>query len=186
MTTLTNFCCAETVDDIKRCIDNYGLPNEEQQALIVNYHCYCGNMDIVKYFVEIHDFDVNAANTGFEYVCEYGYMDLFDYLVSKGINIVSGDAKCQQTVLFTAVRRNQLDIIIKLLPLMTREQINLSENGWTVVHIAAFKGYLDILKHLTIYGAELNVPNHRGDTSLTIAKRVGHKHIVEYLSDFWI
>lgn len=177
-----------SVEDIQKCIDRGDdLYQTHENTIYVNpyvYHCFYGNTDIIKYLVDVCADNVNHemfTDLGFDLVCAEGHVDLFDYLVSRGtfkIKSITG-----VTPLAFAAYKGQLDIVIRLLPLMSIDQIN-SKNtsGMTCVHMAIEGLSLDILKHLTIYGADLNVADNNGITPLMLAKQLGHNHIVEYLS----
>lgn len=55
------------------------------------------------------------------------------------------------------------------------------ERGDTPLHIAAYKGFLDIVKTLITHGAHIEVKNFEKLTPLFLACRTGQKNVVEYL-----
>lgn len=199
---IEKICKATRMDDIKECI-NCGLSPEctvdKYMTTPFIHHCAKGNTDIVKYLVEVCNVNIEKynvyGNTGFGMVCEYGHMDLFDYLVSRGVNFITKNFKCR-TPLMNASYYNQLEIVRKLLPLMTLEQINYTDiNGYNAVYSAVFGSavfgygmtilkYLDILKHLTIEGCNLDHEDNYGNTPLSLAQQNGLAEIAEYLSDY--
>jgi ankyrin repeat protein len=71
--------------------------------------------------------------------------------------------------IFGYTRLNDLDklsILLKENP----ELINTKEDGLTALHIAADRGYLDIVKALIDAGADLNIRTDDEDTALHLGK----------------
>ena len=57
------------------------------------------------------------------------------------------------------------------------------ENGWTLLHFAAYQGWLDVVKLLTTkYKCDVNVTSSNNyKTPVFIASREGHLSVVKYL-----
>ena len=53
--------------------------------------------------------------------------------------------------------------------------------GWTALHIASDRGYLEISELLTSSGADVNIRNSYGETALHIASMNGRLEIVQLL-----
>lgn len=182
---------AQTVSDIREIIARGGNPKEYLNYYLNTpfyHHCSKGNTDIVKFLLEVYDVNIDQLNgyhsTGLHIVCMAGHVDLFEYLVSRGAKIAQKDSGwC--TPLAYAVECGNIDIVSRLLPLMTKEEINITDtSGNNVAHIAARNGNLNILRHLTIEGCDLNFRNRDDKTPIMISRENNHDHIVEYLSDF--
>lgn len=176
---------AKTIEDIKLCIDrgeDVNLEIDEPFTTPFIYHCSKGNTEIVKYLVEQCNVDITPCRwgdvTGFSEACIHGHMDIFDYLITKNI-------KKDSRLLLHIIEKEQLDIMIAILPLLSKSDINISDY-YSPVGIAVEYRRLDMIKHLHIYGANLNIPfNHGyGTTPLQYAKYKGYDEIVEYLSDY--
>ena len=56
-----------------------------------------------------------------------------------------------------------------------------NHDGWTVLQIASFRGYLEISELLTSSGADENIRNSGGHTALHYASINGHLKIVQLL-----
>ena len=55
------------------------------------------------------------------------------------------------------------------------------QNGWTALHMASIKGYLEISELLTSSGADVNIRGRHGSTALHYASSNGHLEIVQLL-----
>ena len=57
------------------------------------------------------------------------------------------------------------------------------ENGWTLLHFAAYQGWLDVVKLLTTkYKCDVNITSiSNNKTPVFIASREGHLNVVKYL-----
>ena len=166
-------------EHIQKQLDN----GRYDDGLFLEY-CHDGNLEGVKYLVETLGVDINAPG-GIGNVCLTGQMHIFDYFLSKGVNMMP-EPECLGgfTTLICAVMRSQFPLALRLLPLITPEYINQSDSsGQTAVHNAVRMNSLYMLKHLVSYGADLNKKDKRGKTPIMIAEEEGFLDIVDYIKD---
>lgn len=55
------------------------------------------------------------------------------------------------------------------------------EDGWTLIHLAAYENSLDLLNFLADLGVDINLEEDHGNTPLVLAARYGHLQIVKRL-----
>lgn len=190
MSFSNDFRNAKNTEDIQNIIIKGGNPNMFLNDFLhcpIHYHCYNDNLLIVKYLIEDLDVDINIKNgydnTPLHIVCCHGYMDIFDYLVSKGAKLSELNS-CKSTPLIQSIICGNIDIVIKLLPLLTKDEICMIDTSGNAAYWAVRCGRLDILYHLTIYGIDLNYLDRNNKTLVDIAKDNGYTHIIDYLSNF--
>lgn len=73
------------------------------------------------------------------------------------------------------------DIMVELLIQHGAQFIQEKETLLTVLHHAAARGHLEVVKILVNYGHSTNVYDNAGDTPLDIARICEQHHVVEYL-----
>lgn len=85
------------------------------------------------------------------------------------------------TALHYATKYGQTGIVRLLIDNKCNVDVQDKEYGTTALHKAALKGYTEIVKLLIANKCNVDVLNKGGDTDLQIAKRNGHKDIVNLL-----
>lgn len=66
--------------------------------------------------------------------------------------------------------------------ILNGESVNsCDEDGWSIMHIATWYGYLEIIKLLNYYGADVNISCNEGNTPLLLACQKGLLEIVIFL-----
>lgn len=112
---------------------------------------------------------INTVMKGFSpltITCARGHTDVFDLLVSYGADITIR-TKFNQTPLITACENNKIDIVDRLLPLLTFEEINASDySGCTALFYCKTVSVLD---RLYLHGCNLH---HRNNDRCTRIKRL--------------
>ena len=56
-------------------------------------------------------------------------------------------------------------------------------NGATPMHIAAQKGYADVIRVLAKFGVDVNIPLNNGATPMHIAAEQGHANAIRVLKE---
>lgn len=136
--------------------NNTGKWNLEDLLILAVYN---NRLDIVKYFVEVCNFDVNVRGSVRNSQITFfrvppincaaiaGHFEILKYLVKSGANVNS--------------------IFLGRSPLLD----------------ASEKGYFEIVKHLIEYGADIELYDLSKRTSFWLACRNNHKKIIRYLFD---
>ena len=136
-----------------------------------------------------------------------GFIEIVKYLLSKGANPNIQDRVSQtalsnysrwhtiylmiyrvlqenKTALIVAVMNNQIVCIKPLMEYGANPNLY-SKNGWTALYIAAYRGFLNIVKELvSAYGVrqiDMNIQNSVGRNALMVACMEGHLEIVKIL-----
>lgn len=65
----------------------------------------------------------------------------------------------------------------------TPDEVN-DETGETLLHLAARKGYVDLIRKCLLWGFDINFRNEHGHHAIMIAAKHDHFPIVQYLSSF--
>lgn len=131
-----------------------------------------GNLEKVKEYLENPSIDVNKkdffGSTALFYACKFGFMDLIEFLRSKGatFDVVNTYGQTPLIAACTALRRDVVDIILS----ETTEHINVGDKeGYTPLFWAINPDHLDLIKLLVEKGADSTVKSVRGNTILHFA-----------------
>lgn len=53
--------------------------------------------------------------------------------------------------------------------------------GWTVLHVASYRGNLELVQFLVAMGSDINAENSSSYTPRQLAEYKGHENVVEFL-----
>ncbi|BET30758.1 hypothetical protein wCauBTS_13650 [Wolbachia pipientis] len=158
----------------------------------LHYAAYNGKLDVVKYFIDEKKIDVNIKdNNGWaslHWASWGGHLDVVKYLIDKKANINAKDKNSkipldvatgqkhddvveylQQTQLslnkqlIAAVQGGDLSKVKNLVSQGTSLDTKYND-GWTLMHYAAYEGRLDIVKYLVDKWAILEIKYNDGRT----------------------
>ena len=59
-------------------------------------------------------------------------------------------------------------------------------SGWTVLHLAAMKGHLEVVRYLVGQGADVVARDNNGDTARYFAAVEGHTDVASYLASLYV
>ncbi|GFT56280.1 hypothetical protein NPIL_467881, partial [Nephila pilipes] len=108
-----------------------------------------------------------------------GHTSVVKLLLENGANANLADIENRNSVEF-AVAHGKVEVV-KLLLKEKHVHINDKGNdGFSLLHIAAQAGYLNIVTYLINQGADVNSQNDAGSKPIHIATREGHKDVVEF------
>lgn len=150
-----------------------------------------GNLDVVKYLIEVKEVDLNAkdnnGNTPLHLATGEGRLDVVKYLIDEkkaDFNVKNDDG---WTPLHCAAEKGKLDVV-KCLIDEKKADFNVKDNyGQTPLHAAAYWGNLDVVKYLIdekkVDFVDFNVENNYGWTPLHRAAYSGNLDVVTYLVD---
>ena len=101
---------------------------------------------------------------------------LFD-LISKNVSLAEVETKC-----YDAFNHGRRDEALRLLKQVKDPLIVKSKNNFTILHCAAYHGWLDVVKQL-INDHQFNpdCEDDSGNTPLSKARGNGKQHVVNYL-----
>ena len=119
-----------------------------------------------------------------QYAVKFGSRDMIELLLEYGAKVRAGEIK-SDTVLHTIVKNKSANMF-ELFCRMVRLGANVNAQDRrlnTVLHIAARKGYLDILKFSVKSGADVSMVNEYNVTAIMLAR--GHNRVacVEFLEE---
>lgn len=127
---------------------------------------------------------LSSASYPIHLLCQKGLDRMVYLLLSLGVDIAVQDAK-GRTPLHILAYFNHVHTANVLVESAGIEYINCTDNyGLTPLHLACKKNHLDMVRHLTQWGASLESPDAEGRTPVDFAERQGHHAILAYLEDF--
>jgi len=143
--------------------------------------CRQGKLEIVKYLIQKGgklDIKDNEGRTPLEsllYRLRYDNFKVIEYLDSLGIVDVDqkhsdcnkGDIK--ETVLHKAIRLEKMDYVKHLVENRKADVNSVDKKLNTPLHVAADRGFFEIVKYLVEQGAEINAKNKHDSTPLLTA-----------------
>ena len=110
----------------------------------------------------------------------FGCDEPVDVYTSQEIAFVPGKIEGEAQGFFQAVNAGDLDSVI--LSIETGLDIDTQDDrGATALHIAAYRGQIDIAEYLILQGADLTLVNNDGLTALATAEYVRHAPLVMIL-----
>jgi len=169
---LQNACDTGDIDRIKFIIDTNQVTDITD---ILLYSCRIGNLDIVKYLINIgadYKVSIEKALTTASF---YGHLEITKYLVDKGtdnkielVNIDNSKALC-----FAAEKGN-----LEIVNYLVEAGANIHIYGGYPLYQSAGNGHLLVVKYLVEAGANIH---DRNDQALKSAIIGNHSHVVKYL-----
>lgn len=153
--------------DVNACDSSYH--SDSALLLAVSY----GHFELVKFFVENHNGDVNAPL--FTAVGK-GHIDIVKYLVAQGADVSTLKYYHGETLIHAAAKNGHLDI----LELLVEEygvsvDVSSKHDKITPLHYAAENGYADIVEYLIEHGAN---PNSKDRWDKTPIMRAASENIM--------
>ena len=147
------------------------------------------SLPILKHLVENHQTELDlcaARNDGMAPIhlaCSKGSLNLVQYIIERSpLSLELRDSSHRLTPFLIAVQYKQLEVSKYLIS----KKCNLSASnnkGLRSAHISAWKGHIDILKHLVENDyCDLNATDHQNRTPLQIAVACDQLEAVQYLT----
>jgi ankyrin repeat protein len=156
--------------------------------------CKGGNLDVVKYLVDVQRANVNAKDkynkTPLHNACycrngrRFGLglegLDVVKYLVKHGADVKAKD-HYNNTPLHYACRNGNLDMVNYLIEQGADVEAKDNDND-TLLHYACYNGNLELVKYLVVeQGADMNAKDNRNNTPLYRACQSENPNLVKYL-----
>lgn len=117
--------------------------------------------------------------TPLQIAASFGYTNVVKTLLDNKANVTIRDNK-NRIAVELAISRGHLKVVETM---MEHEQFDIhakSKDDFTLLHIAAQNGDLDIIKILVNNGADVHARNRQGSKPIHIAAREDHAVVVEY------
>ncbi|GBL99074.1 Ankyrin-1 [Araneus ventricosus] len=145
-----------------------------------------GFENIVKILLSHNNFQkaVNARTkkgiTSLHLAALQGHINIIEILLQAGAKVGCKTSN-NRTPLELAITRGHLHVVKYFLDQNVQGVNDRNSKGYTLLHIAAGAGKLDIVEYLLNKGANICVKADGGKKPIHIAAQEGHKDIVEYL-----
>ena len=143
-----------------------------------------GNLKTVENALN-NDFDVNSTDankrTLLMLAAYNGHTQMVELLIAKGADINMRDT-INRTALMFASTGPFVTTVQALLQSGAEPNLTDDQENWTAAMMAAAEGQLDVLKVLVANGADLNMVDVDGESSLDFAKANGHVEVAKYIN----
>ncbi|XP_022417653.1 protein phosphatase 1 regulatory subunit 12B isoform X4 [Delphinapterus leucas] len=180
LTALHQACIDENVDMVKFLVENGASVNQQDSEGWTPLHAAasCGHLNIAEYFIS-HGASVGVVNSEGEAPSdlaeEPAVKDLLLQQVKKqGVDLEQSRKAEEQQMLQDARQWLNSGKI---------QDVRQARSGATALHVAAAKGYSEVLRLLTQAGYELNVQDRDGWTPLHAAAHWGVKEACSILAE---
>ncbi|XP_049562841.1 protein phosphatase 1 regulatory subunit 12B isoform X6 [Orcinus orca] len=180
LTALHQACIDENVDMVKFLVENGASVNQQDSEGWTPLHAAasCGHLNIAEYFIN-HGASVGVVNSEGEVPSdlaeEPAMKDLLLQQVKKqGVDLEQSRKAEEQQMLQDARQWLNSGKI---------QDVRQARSGATALHVAAAKGYYEVLRLLTQAGYELNVQDRDGWTPLHAAAHWGVKEACSILAE---
>ncbi|XP_029428213.1 protein phosphatase 1 regulatory subunit 12B-like isoform X2 [Rhinatrema bivittatum] len=206
-------CSSGDTEEVKKLLAQGADINTVNVDGLTSLHqaCIDENLDVVKFLVQ-SGADVNQQDnegwTPLHAVASCGYLNIAEYLISHGANVASVNSEGEvpldlaeeasmRDLLLDQIRRQGIDLDLSRKEEENRmlqdarqwlnrgkiEDIKHSRSGASALHVAAAKGYLEVMRLLIQAGSNLNVQDIDGWTPLHAAAHWGLKEACTILAE---
>ncbi|XP_051886583.1 protein phosphatase 1 regulatory subunit 12A isoform X4 [Pristis pectinata] len=204
-------CSSGDTDEVKKLLDRGSDINYANVDGLTALHqaCIDDNLDMVKFLVE-HSANINQPdNEGWiplHAAASCGYADIAMYLISRGANVAAvnsegetpldiAEEEAMEELLQEEISRQGVDIEAarkeeeRIMLRDARQWLNSGQindtrhpkSGGTALHVAAAKGYSEVLKLLIQAGYDVNIKDYDGWTPLHAAAHWGKEETCRIL-----
>ncbi|XP_041278505.1 protein phosphatase 1 regulatory subunit 12B isoform X7 [Onychostruthus taczanowskii] len=206
-------CSSGDTEEVKRLLGRGALINTTNVDGLTALHqaCIDENLDMVKFLVE-NGANVNQQDnegwTPLHAVASCGYLNIAEYLISHGANVAAVNSEgevpsdiaeeaAMKDLLLEQVKKQGVDLELsrkeeeqqmlqdarQWLNSGRIEDIKQPRTGATALHVAAAKGYSEVMRLLIQAGFNLNVQDNDGWTPLHAAAHWGVKEACSILAE---
>ena len=152
-------------EDVKNWIDQQvNMKDDANQLTALHKASIAGHLTSVKYFIQIGA-QINIEDkyefTPLHNAADQGHLEIVQVLLANGANIEAKANRNKQTPLFLAANGDHLEVVKFLID--NGAQTNAKDkSGITALEFASDKGFLEIVQHLTLHGANIDTRNEHG------------------------
>ena len=136
-----------------------------------------GHLNLCRELIDIHNFDVHAAdNSGWtvlHYSAENGSCELFKYFVNNETDIdlrTNHGSSC----LHIAALHGHFKLCQTLIDKHNFDTHQFDNEGWTALHYSVKNGSYELVKYFNGFGADIDLKTNNGRNCLHIAALYGH------------
>ncbi|XP_043943892.1 protein phosphatase 1 regulatory subunit 12A isoform X2 [Protopterus annectens] len=180
LTALHQACIDDNVEMVKFLVDNGASINQPDNEGWVPLHAAasCGYLDIAEYIIQ-HGGNVGAVNSEGDTPLDIAEEESMEELLQNEIN--------RQGIDIEAARKEEERLMLR----DARQWLNSGQisdarhpkSGGTALHVAAAKGYVEVMKLLIQTGYDVNVKDFDGWTPLHAAAHWGKEEACRILSE---
>ncbi|MGB2697168.1 MAG: ankyrin repeat domain-containing protein [Candidatus Zixiibacteriota bacterium] len=119
-----------------------------------------------------------------QYAVQRDYLNLYEYVQEKGLNI-SADRDKYQDLVYMASAAGSIKIVESLIGCgfdLNKED----KNGWTPLHHAASTGKIEILEYFIGKGLNKNARSRRGESAYNVAEFIGLTDVTDFLKQIGV
>ncbi|WP_319503289.1 ankyrin repeat domain-containing protein [uncultured Draconibacterium sp.] len=109
-----------------------------------------------------------------------GNTEIVKLLIARGADVNYSD-KVDRTALMYASTGPFVNTVLTLLEAGAEPNLIEKEENWTAAMMASAEGQLEVLKTLVTYGADLDMVDIDGESSLDFANSNGHSAVAQYI-----
>ena len=162
---------------------NVYLKTKENQNCL-HFAALGGHIKLCQTLIENYGFDVsitdNSGKSTLHYCAESGSVELFNYLVKMGSEVLLKTTDDQNCLHFAALK-GQLDLCISLLESYAFHVNVVDNQGFTPLHCSAKSGNFKLFMYLLDKGSDIYSKTKNKVNVLHIAAELGHIRICDYV-----
>ncbi|XP_059981947.1 protein phosphatase 1 regulatory subunit 12B isoform X2 [Lagenorhynchus albirostris] len=180
LTALHQACIDENVDMVKFLVENGASVNQQDSEGWTPLHAAasCGHLNIAEYFIN-HGASVGVVNSEGEVPSDLAEEPAMKDLLLQQVKKQGVDLEQSRK----AEEQQMLQDARQWLNSRKIQDVRQARSGATALHVAAAKGYYEVLRLLTQAGYELNVQDRDGWTPLHAAAHWGVKEACSILAE---
>ncbi|WP_319501906.1 ankyrin repeat domain-containing protein [uncultured Draconibacterium sp.] len=162
---------------------SYESENTDFDTTLIFQAALEGNIQIVQDALN-NGFDPNTVDenkrTALMLAAYNGNTEIVTLLINQAANVNSAD-EIDRTALMYASTGPFVNTVITLLEAGAEPNLIEKEENWTAAMMASAEGQLEVLKTLVTYGADLDMVDIDGESSLDFANSNGHSAVAQYI-----
>lgn len=190
-TALIIACKKQNLEMVKKILSYENCKVEifdEEGRTAMTYAAIGGDLEIVKLLVKYkanYKIGDNSGTTPIIYASEHGHWQVVEYLVSLGVDITRRNRNGLNALIVAFNNYNGKQGRFKVIEVLVNATPDLDAvlvSGWTLLIKACYKGYDDLVRHLIVKGANVNVVvKDNGFSPLIAAAQNGWIEVVDIL-----